>query len=351
MPQSEIQLRTSPHLHAPRSVAMIMRHVVYALLPLAGFAVWTFGVSALATVVMGVLACVGTEEMFARWQGKPSSWRDGSAIITGVLLGLTLPPGFPLWMTALGGFIAIAMGKVAFGGLGCNLFNPALVGRAFLQGAFPVAITTYTPPLLRDRFLEFIPSSLAWPFGQPPAIAEWLARVTVDGFSGATPLMAQKFDRIVTDTATLFWGRESGSAGETPALLILICGAYLAVRGMLNWRIPAAMLGTAALVAAIFHAVNPGRFPDAAFTLGAGGLMLGAVFMATDMVGAPVTPRGVWIYGAIMGLMTVLIRNLGGLPEGVMYAILLGNAVSPLIDNVTQPKVYGAVRRKAKAAA
>jgi Na+-translocating ferredoxin:NAD+ oxidoreductase subunit D len=210
-----------------------------------------------------------------------------------------------------------------------------------LQAAFPVAITTYTPANAMDRFTEFIPTTLAWPFMQPAGLAEWIVKVRVDGFSGATPLMAYKFDKITTEVMPLFLGQVSGSAGETSALLILLCGAYLVARKMMNWRITVSMLASAFLFGGAFHLANPAIYPSPVFVLFSGGLMLGATFMATDMVGAPVTPLGVWIYGAFMGLITVLIRFLGGLPEGVMYAILLGNAVGPMIDGLTQPRVYG----------
>jgi electron transport complex protein RnfD len=315
---------------------MIMRHVVYALLPVCAFSVWVFGISALALLITAVVSCALTEQAVCRLSGRANSVRDFSVIITGLLLGLTLPPGFPLWMTAVGGVIAVGLGKMLFGGLGFNAFNPALVGRAFLQAAFPAAITGYTPAMLADRFTQFIPTTLGWPFLQPPPL---------DALSTATPLMRQKFDHVGTDVQSLFFGQVPGSAGETSALLILLCGGYLIARKFADWRIPAAMLGSAALVAGVFHLMNPARYPDPVFVLFSGGLMLGALFMATDMVASPVTPTGVWIYGGLMGLLTVLIRLTGGLPEGVMYAILLGNAVSPLIDNLTQPRVYGTKRR------
>jgi electron transport complex protein RnfD len=335
-------------MHAGRSVSMIMRNVIYALLPICVFSIWLFGISSLALLIVSTWSCVATEQLFCRLSGRPSTIKDSSVMITGLLLGLTLPPGFPLWMTAVGGFIAVAVGKMLFGGLGFNIFNPALVGRAFLQAAFPVAITAYTPANAMNRFTEFIPSTLAWPFMQPPSLVEWMARVRVDAFSGATPLMAFKFDKITAEIMPLFLGQVSGSAGETSALLILLCGAYLVARKMMDWRITIGMLSSAFLFAGAFHLANPAVYPSPVFVLFSGGLMLGATFMATDMVASPVTPLGVWIYGAFMGLLTVMIRLFGGLPEGVMYAILLGNAFSPLIDNLTQPRVYGT--RKARAA-
>lgn len=337
----EIELRTSPHFHAERSVEMIMRNVVYALLPLCVYSIWNFGISALALIVVATGSCILTEHLFCSIANRKSSINDWSVTITGLLLALTLPPGFPLWMTAVGGFVSVGLGKMAFGGLGFNAFNPALVGRAFLQASFPAAITAYSPALAENRFAEFIPTTLTPPFMQPPLLNEWITRVRVDAFSGATPLMQQKFDKIATDWQPLFFGNVSGSAGETSALLILLCGAYLVARNFMDWRISVSMLLSAFLFGGAFHLANPAAYPHPLFVLFSGGLMLGAVFMATDMVASPVTPAGVWIYGALMGLITVVIRNLGGLPEGVMYAILLGNALSPLIDNFTQPRVYG----------
>ncbi len=337
-----IEVRTSPHLHSPLSVDQIMRNVVYAMLPLCAYAVWTFGISALALLITTTLSCVATEHLTCRLNQKPSTIPDFSVVITGVLLGLTLPPGLPLWMAVVGGMIAVGPGKLFFGGLGFNVFNPALVGRAFLQAAFPIAITAYTPGLTLHRFTEFIPSTLAFPFMKAPPLAEWIANVRIDAFTGATPLMLQKFDHVASDPWAMLMGQRAGSAGEIPTLLILLCGAYLVFRKMMDWRITAAMLAGAAATSAVFHWADPAKYADPFFTLVTGGLMLGAVFMATDPVASPVTPRGMWIYGIVMGVITVLIRCLGGLAEGVMYAILLGNALAPLIDNLTQPRPYGA---------
>ena len=343
-----IEVRSAPHMHSGRSVDQIMRNVVYALLPVCGYSVWLFGISALALIATTTAACVAIEHLSCRMSGRATSIGDFSVVITGMLLGLTLPPGLPVWMGVVGAFIAVAPGKMLFGGLGFNVFNPALVGRAFLQAAFPVAITTYTPALALHRFLEFIPSTLAFPLLKAAPVTQWITQVRVDGFSGATPLMLQKFDHVTTDPWTLFLGERAGSSGETSAALILVCGCYLIARKMMDWRISAAMLLGALLTGGAYHLSNPQRYPGPLFVLFSGGLMLGAMFMATDPVASPVTPRGMWIYGLLMGLITVLIRFEGGLAEGVMYAILLGNALAPLIDNLTQPRTYGE-RRKAVA--
>lgn len=339
-------LRTSPHLRVAPTVDTIMRNVVYAMMPVCLFSVYQFGISVLALIVTCTAVCVLTEHLICRFSGKASTVGDWSAIITGILLALTLPPGFPLWMAAVAGVFGIAVGKMFFGGLGYNVMNPALVGRAFAQAAFTVPMTTWTPYLLENRFHTFIPSTLTPPFLKPLPIKEWMAASTPDGFSGATPLGMWKFEGIDTDSIQLMLGSTAGSVGESSALLILLCGLYLVARRMMDWRITFSILLTAAVTSGIFWVINPAAYPDPVFTLCSGGLMLGAVFMATDMVASPVTPSGVWIYGALIGFVTVIIRLFGGLSEGVMYAILLANACSPLISNLTQPRIYGAVKKK-----
>ena len=339
MKKPSIEIRTSPHIHASPSVAQIMRNVIYALLPLVAFAVYLFGISALALIITVVLSTVLTESLFAKLSARPNTLGDNSAIITGLLLALTLPPGFPLWMGAVAGFVAIALGKALFGGIGFNVFNPALIGRAFVQAAFPVAITTWTPALTANRFVEFIPSTLALPLMRPS---------TTDTLTGATPLAAWKYDGISTDTLDLLTGMITGSAGETSAILIMLCGSYLVIRRMMDWRIPLWVLSGALITATTLYLFDDQRFADPVFVLFSGGLMLGAVFMASDMVGTPVTPLGVLLYGLLVGFFTVIIRSFGGLPEGVMYAILLGNALTPLIESITQPRVYGEVSLKQK---
>src|SRR5579864_6926895 len=202
-----IQVRTSPHVHAPRSVDMIMRNVVYALLPIAVYGVLLFGWSALLLMVTTTGTCVLAEHLYCRLLHRESSVNDWSAAITGLLLGLILPPGLPLWMGVLGGLIAVLPGKMIFGGIGHNVFNPALVGRAFLQAAFPVAISTYCPPTLPDRFTHLLNSTLAWP----------LMKAMPDAYTGATPLAQAKFEHTFADPVRLLLGLHSGSIGETCA--------------------------------------------------------------------------------------------------------------------------------------
>ena len=336
-----IEIRTAPHLKRPQGVEDIMRNVVYALVPVAVFSVWQFGISALALILTTTIVAMLTERLFSRLAGRGNTLGDWSVVITGMLLALTLPPGFPLWMAAVAAFIGVALGKALFGGLGFNVMNPALVGRAFVQAAFPVAITTWTPAFAPGRFTEFIPSTLAVPFMKPDSVASWVEALNIDGFTGATPLAMQKFQHITASTNDLLFGNVIGSTGETSAALILLGGLYLAFRRMLDWRIPVGVFAGAALVATPLWLLNAELYPSPLFVALSGGLMLGAWFMASDMIASPVTPWGAFVYGALIGVLTVVIRLFGGLPEGVMYAILLANAASPLIASWTQPRVYG----------
>jgi electron transport complex protein RnfD len=337
-----MQLRASPHLHSGRDVPTIMRHVVYALLPVCAFSIWQYGLSSLALIVTVTLSCLFAERLSNKLSGTVNTLSDWSATITGVLLALTLPPAFPLWMGAVAGFAAVWLGKSLFGGLGHNPFNPALVGRAFVQAAFPTAITTWAPAFAPQRFTEFIPSSLTLPLMQPNDISAWVAANMVDGFTGATPLARWKFEQFVYPMEDMITGAASASTGETSALLLLVCGLYLIVRKFMDWRIPVAVVGSALLLALAFRLFGGDEYPPVHLVLLSGGLMLGALFMATDMATSPVSPRAVWAYGAIIGVVTILIRYFGGLTEGVMYAILFGNALAPLLDKYLPRKVFGA---------
>ena len=332
-PAKTLEIRTSPHIVSGYGVDTIMFNVVLALLPATFFSFYVFGLAAVLTLVTALGSCLLTEHLLCRWSGRPTTVGDWSATITGLLYGLVLPPGLPLWMTAAGGVIGVGLGKALFGGLGYNVFNPALIGRAVLQAAFPVSMTSWVAGLLPERFVALPSSTLTLPFTEP----------VYDVISGATPLAAWKFDRLPTETTDLALGLVSGSTGETSALLIVIGGVYLIARNMMNWRIPVAILGTVAAFSGILHAYDSATYASPAFMLLSGGLLLGAMFMATDMVGSPMTSTGCLIYGAVIGLLVVVIRVWGGMPEGVMYAILLGNALSPHIDNWVRPTVYGRV--------
>jgi electron transport complex protein RnfD len=341
-----VELRAAPHQHSGRDVPTIMRNVVYAMLPICAFSVWQYGLSAAALILVVTASCLLAERISNRMMGSANTLADWSAAITGMLLALSLPPAFPLWMGAVAGFAAIWLGKSLFGGLGQNPFNPALVGRAFVQAAFPTAISTWAPAFAPHRYSEFIPSSLAAPFMSPPDIALWVRQQGVDAFTGATPLARWKFENISTPAMDFLNGQVTASAGETSAIIILLCGLYLAARKFLDWRTPVAVLGSVLLVAWAFHLAAPARYPAPSFVLLSGGLMLGAWFMATDTATSPVTPRGIWLYGALIGILTVMIRYFGGLTEGVMYAILIANAAAPLLDQFNQPRVFGDERGK-----
>jgi electron transport complex protein RnfD len=338
-PAKTLQIRSSPHLASGHRVDQIMFHVVLALLPTVGFAIWAFGLPALLVLATAVLSCVITEHALCRLTGRQSTVRDWSVVITGLLYGLTLPPGLPLWMVAAGSVIAVGLGKFLFGGLGYNPFNPALVGRAVLQAAFPVPMTTWLDAFTDGRFTSVPASTLALPFLAPD----------YDGVSTATPLTAWKFDAQPTAGDELLLGLTSGSVGETCAVLILLGGVYLALRNMMNWRIPVAILATVALFSGILWLTAPDRYASPMFMLLSGGLMLGAVFMATDMVASPMTHRGAIVYGGLIGVLVVVIRVWGGMPEGVMYSILLANAAAPHIDGLIRPRVYGTAQRARKA--
>ncbi|HSG80838.1 MAG TPA: RnfABCDGE type electron transport complex subunit D [Gemmatimonadota bacterium] len=314
----------SPHLKGPASTPKIMWNVVGSMVPIIVWSGYHFGMGALLVIAAATLGSLLTEMVL----GKKGSLGDGSGAITGLLLGLTLPPGFPLWMAFLGGVFGIGFGKLIFGGLGQNIFNPALLGRAFLQAAFPVAITTW--PSATASFWELYPGQAALP----------LMNAGVDAVTAATPLGLMKFEGVSTSVQDLFLGTIYGSAGETSVLIITLGGLYLALRNFLNWRIPVSIFISVFLLSGLVHLIDS-SYPGPFFMLFSGGLMLGAWYMATDMVTSPVTHKGCWIFGAGIGALIVIIRLWGGLPEGVMYAILLMNALVPYINQWTQPRVFG----------
>jgi electron transport complex protein RnfD len=329
MTASRLLVTASPHLGGQDSTPTIMWSVVGSLVPVVAVATYYFGPSALLVIAAATAGAVLTEY----WFGKKGSLGDGSAAITGLLLGLTLPAGLPLWMAFVGGVFGIGFGKLVFGGLGQNVFNPALLGRAFLQAAFPVALTTW--PTAPANWWTLRGDNFALPLMSPHV---------VDAMTGATPLGLMKFEQTTTGATSLMVGSVGGSLGETSGLIILLCGLYLALRKHLNWRIPASILLTVAVLAGLLHLIDSARYPGAVFMLFSGGLMLGAVYMATDMVTSPVTNLGCWIFGFGIGALVVIIRLWGGLAEGVMYAILLMNALVPFINRATQPRLFGTRR-------
>jgi electron transport complex protein RnfD len=324
-----LDISTAPFLRTGLTTPALMLEVLAASLLCVISATYYFGLSALLIVLAATLGAVATEWLLMTDRRGLGSLADGSAVLTGVLLALILPPSIPLWMAFLGGVMSIALGKAIWGGLGQNLFNPALVGRAFLQAAFPTTMTTWVAP--GRGFLDFPPSTFAPPFG----------RAAVDVVTKATPLGLAKFEGQVTEPLPLLLGNIGGSLGETASLVILICGLWLGFRRAFDWRLPVSTLLAVAVGSGILHWIKPDAYPGPQFMLLSGGLLFGAVFMVTDPVTTPITARGAWIFGIGVGVLVVLIRLWGGLPEGVMYAILLMNSVTPLINRYTQPRRFG----------
>jgi len=311
-PTYKLELASSPHIHSRWSTKQAMWFVVVALVPALISSVIFFGPYQLVIVLDSILFCLGTEIAIKKIRNRKLSLEDGSAVITGILIGLILPPNFSLSGTAIGSVFAIAIGKEIFGGLGYNIFNPALAGRAFLQAAFPVAMTTWSKP-----------------------------NFAVDSVTSATPLAAYKFDKVLSDIPQLIIGNTGGSIGETSVIAILIGGIFLIAIGIVNWRVPVSMILGMVAISGIFWLIDPLKYSNPLFQIFAGGFMLGAFFMATDWVTSPITKKGMWIFGICISILIFMIRNFGGLPEGVMYAILIMNAFVPIINRYTAPKIFG----------
>ena len=319
----ELIISGSPHIHTRDSVDRRMRNVVIALLPALAVALWVFGLSALWITLLAVGACMATEWIIERYCfRRPCTLTNGSAIITGLLLAFNLPNILPWWMVIIGAVVAIGIGKMSFGGLGCNIWNPALVGRVFLLLSFPAAMTTWDPAV-SSGLMQAVHTGASG----------------VDAETGATLLATLKnsghaIDMSRVDWLTLGIGDMNGSLGEVGSLAILIGLVWMLITRVITWHIPVAVLGSAALLSWATGA-NPG------LELLAGGLMLGAVFMATDYVTSPMTHWGQIIYGVLIGVLTIIIRRWGAYPEGVSFAILLGNSVTPLINKYCRPRRFG----------
>jgi electron transport complex protein RnfD len=306
-----------------------MRDVILALIPAGLFGIFNFGLRALLVILATVLSCVVTEYVYCRLMKKPVNPWDYSDIVTGLLLAFNLPSGIPIWMAVLGGVFAILIVKMLFGGLGQNFMNPALAARVFLFISFPARMSSFA----LDKVIS-------------PTVTDFLRDgvLVLDGVSGATPLGQLKAGETV-DLLKLFIGNIGGTIGETSALALLIGAAYLFYRKVLTPIIPFIYILSFAIFALIFG----GHGFDMNYILGhilSGGLILGAFFMATDYVTSPITPKGQLIFGAFLGIMTGIFRIIGTGVEGVSFAILLGNLLVPLIDNVTRPKTFGKERVK-----
>ena len=317
----QLESAAAPHLvDAGSTTRRMMVDVLLALLPVVIAAVWLFRGNAVRVLILSVGVAVLTEAIVCRMRRRKISLSDGSVVITGLLLAVSLPPDLPWFAVSLGAFVAVALGKMAFGGLGQNLFNPAMVGRAFLMACFPAAMTTWSVPVAA--------------FGS--------ASPVVDGFSGATPLAAAKFSGEFSDLAPLVTGNVSGSLGETSLIMILLGGLWLLFRRAGDWRLTVGMLAGVSIVAVVEQLA---RGSEASFGwlrhLSAGGVMLGAFFIVTDPVTTPLSTRGRWCFGLFVGVVVMIIRLFAGYPEGVMFAVLLGNAVTPLINQWTMPTPVG----------
>ena len=323
---SNFTISPSPPLHGGDSIEKNMYGVLIALVPTFIFSIVFFGLGAILVTLTSVAACLVFEYVIQKYlmKQRPTIW-DGSAIITGVLLAFNLPSSLPLWIVVIGALVAIGIGKMSFGGLGNNIFNPALVGRVFLLISFPVQMTTWP-----------VPNGFA----------------TADAVTGATPLAlvkeAVKNGQAVGDTLSsvgittgnLILGNIGGSLGEVAAIGLLLGFAYMLIRKIISWHIPVAIFATVIVFSGILNLADPAQFAGPVFHLFTGGLMLGAIFMATDYVTSPMTHKGMLIYGVGIGLLTVIIRVFGAYPEGMSFAILIMNGFTPLINRYCKPRRF-----------
>lgn len=313
-----LTISASPHLHTSRSVSKCMWHVIVALLPAVACSLYYFGLGAMVVIASSILGCVIVEYAINRWMLRaPSTIGNGSAVLTGLLLALNLPSNIPVWIVLIGSVVAICIGKMSFGGLGCNIWNPALVGRVFLLISFPAQMTSWPVPLENQ-----------WRY--------------LDATTGATTLGMLKLGEISPESVDLWhsaMGLTAGSLGEVSALALLLGFAWLLVTRVITWHIPVAIFASVALFAL---AVGD----NVGVQLLSGGLMLGAIFMATDYVTSPMSRKGMILYGVMIGAITVVIRKWGAYPEGVSFAILLMNSFVPLIDRYIKPRKFGERRAR-----
>ncbi len=321
----DITVSSGPHIGKDLSTRGVMLDVIIGLIPAMLAAGYFFRLHALMLVATCVISSMVTELLCNLIRKKPNSLDDFSAVVTGIILAFSLPPAFPAWAAIIGSVFAIAIGKMVFGGLGANIFNPAMAGRAFLTASFGMMMTTWTVPATIDSAM--------------PKIS---AENTIDVRTQATPLAwskeAQKTKagalEVNRQLRAAFTGSVGGCLGETSALALLIGGIYLLIRRTINFHIPLAVILSAFVFSSIAYLINPDAYAPPLMHLCSGGLLIGAFFIATDPVTAPLTRRGMWLFGIGVGSITMLIRIVGEYPEGVMYSILLMNAVTPLIDRL-----------------
>ncbi len=319
-PTPKLILTSSPHQISQDSIERIMWTVVLSLAPTSLAGLYFFGWGAFYVLIVSVCSTMAAEAIYQKLSGERISVTDGSAAVTGLLLGLTLPPGSPWWLCVVGGFFAIIICKQLYGGLGFNPFNPALMARVFLLIAFPLQMTTW--PIPRQLFSGIDARTGATPLGELQ-----IARLTGKGIGKAAEL----------NIWDAFIGNIGGSIGEVSAIALLIGAAYLIYKQYITWHIPVSMIGTVMVFSGIFWMIDPSKYVNPVFHLFTGGLILGAFFMATDMVTCPVTLKGQLLFGFGCGLITVIIRIWGGYPEGVCYAILLMNCLTPALDEWFRP--------------
>lgn len=341
-------LHTAPFSHSSNNVTRAMTLVMWALLPATLFNFWLFGWPAIFLFATTIAACLGLEALALHLAGKEIGFtlKDGSAILTGWLLALSLPPWAPWWIALVGAIAAITIAKQMYGGIGQNLFNPAMVARVALLVSFPVVMTTWVSPqpLLSANAPGFA-ASLSITFGGnlPDAMtsATALGHVKTELTRGISVLESSAKLPGLSD---LILGLRPGSLGETSALLILLGGLFLLVRRVISWHIPVAVIAGVLTPALIAHALDPNRYAGVLFHLFSGATFLGAFFIATDYVTSPVSRPGKLIFGAGCGLLTWIIRTYAGYPEGMAFAVLLMNGLTPIIDQYTRPRVFGRAR-------
>jgi Na+-translocating ferredoxin:NAD+ oxidoreductase subunit D len=318
----------SPHVQTDESVSKIMFGVVLSLIPAMLVSFYFFGLAAILVTLTAVVSCLFFEYVIQKYLIKgPVTIFDGSAIITGILLAFIVPASLPLWMVVIGSLVSIGMGKMTFGGLGKNIFNPALVGRVFLMISFPVDMNMYPKPTAMSTQLTDVITG-------PTPLA--IVKEGVAQGEQVQDLLPQ-----VPDYVNMMMGNLGGSIGEVSAIAIIIGGIYMLIKKYITWEIPTAYIGSVVLLAGLLWLVNPDIYVNPLFHLVTGGLMLGAIYMATDMVTSPMTRWGMIVYGIGCGFLTILIRVFGAYPEGVAFAILIMNAFVPLINRGFKPKRFG----------
>jgi len=323
-----LKVSPSPHDHTGETVEKLMYGVIIALAPAFVVSVIFYGLGTIVVTGTAIISCLAFEYIIQRFILKqPAQIKDGSAMVTGILMAFCLPPNIPVWLVILGSLVAIGIGKMSFGGLGNNPFNPALVGRVFLFVSFPVQLTSWPEP--GQAWLTYLDASTG---ATPLAIMK-------EGLKNGEP--ASAIIEHVPSYLDLFIGRMGGSAGEIAAAALLLGLVYMLARKIITWHIPVSILLTVIVFTGILWYSDPESYADPLFHLLTGGLMLGAIFMATDYVTSPMTSRGMWIYGIGIGIITVVIRTFGSYPEGVQFAILTMNAFVPLINKYVKPKRFG----------